>query len=143
MSFFNDQGELHDQQVSQDHGRSGCSAMGRGGRGGRGRSNIRWGIWGITQLQCGTLQAATQTSCHCGMSPDTIGVLWILLWKMPSSSTGTMDSNTSSPPRVRAYTNGSTQWIQQNIIRVGYLLIQFPPEMDENWWRYGGELVTK
>ena len=22
-------------------------------------------------------------------------------------------------------------------------LIQFPPEMDENWWRYGGELVTK
>ena len=22
-------------------------------------------------------------------------------------------------------------------------LIQFPPEMVENWWRYGGELVTK
>ena len=39
MSFFNDQGEPHDQQVSQDGGRSGRSAMGRGGRGGRGRSN--------------------------------------------------------------------------------------------------------
>ena len=23
------------------------------------------------------------------------------------------------------------------------LVIQFPPEMVENWWRYGGELVTK
>ena len=23
------------------------------------------------------------------------------------------------------------------------VLIQFPPEMVENWWRYGGELVTK
>ena len=22
-------------------------------------------------------------------------------------------------------------------------VIQFPPEMVENWWRYGGELVTK
>ena len=22
-------------------------------------------------------------------------------------------------------------------------MIQFPPEMVENWWRYGGELVTK
>ena len=22
-------------------------------------------------------------------------------------------------------------------------LIQFPPEMVENWWRYGGEFVTK
>ena len=22
-------------------------------------------------------------------------------------------------------------------------LIQFPPEMVENWWRYGGEHVTK
>ena len=22
-------------------------------------------------------------------------------------------------------------------------LIQFPPETAENWWRYGGELVTK
>ena len=28
MSFFNDQGEPHDQQVSQDGGRSGHSAMG-------------------------------------------------------------------------------------------------------------------
>ena len=23
------------------------------------------------------------------------------------------------------------------------ILIQFPPEMVENWWRYGGEVVTK
>ena len=23
------------------------------------------------------------------------------------------------------------------------IMIQFPPEMAENWWRYGGELVTK
>ena len=23
------------------------------------------------------------------------------------------------------------------------LVIQFPPEMAESWWRYGGELVTK
>ena len=22
-------------------------------------------------------------------------------------------------------------------------VIQVPPEMDENWWRYGGELMTK
>ena len=22
-------------------------------------------------------------------------------------------------------------------------MIQFPPEMDETWWRYGGKLVTK
>ena len=22
-------------------------------------------------------------------------------------------------------------------------VIQFPPEMVENWWRYGGEVVTK
>ena len=22
-------------------------------------------------------------------------------------------------------------------------MIQFPPKMVENWWRYGGELVTK
>ena len=22
-------------------------------------------------------------------------------------------------------------------------VIQFPPEMAENWWRYGGKLVTK
>ena len=39
MSFFNDQGEPHDQQVSQCHGHGGCSAMGRGGCGGRGRGN--------------------------------------------------------------------------------------------------------
>ena len=23
------------------------------------------------------------------------------------------------------------------------MMIQFPPEMVENWWRYGGEVVTK
>ena len=39
MSFFNDQGEPHDQQVSQDGGCSWRSAMGQGGRGGLGRSN--------------------------------------------------------------------------------------------------------
>ena len=22
-------------------------------------------------------------------------------------------------------------------------MIQFQPEMDENWWRYGGKLVTR
>ena len=26
---------------------------------------------------------------------------------------------------------------------VSHEVIQFPPEMVENWWRYGGELVTK
>ena len=39
MSFFNDQGEPHDQLVSQDGGCCGHSAMGRGGHGGRGRGN--------------------------------------------------------------------------------------------------------
>ena len=39
MSFFNDQGEPHDQHVSQSRGHSGRSAIGRGGRGGRGRGN--------------------------------------------------------------------------------------------------------
>ena len=39
MSFFNDQGEPHDQRVSQDGGHSGHSAMGREGCGGRGRYN--------------------------------------------------------------------------------------------------------
>ena len=34
---------------------------------------VKWGTWGTTQLQCGTLQAATRISCHCGMSPGTIG----------------------------------------------------------------------
>ena len=44
MSFFNDQGELHDQPVPQDGGCSGCGAMGRGGHRGRGRGNgSGWG----------------------------------------------------------------------------------------------------
>ena len=38
MSFFNDQGEPHDQQVSQGHGHDGRSTMGRGCHGGRGPS---------------------------------------------------------------------------------------------------------
>ena len=38
MSFFNDQGELHDQQVSQGRGHGGRSAVGQGGRGGHGCS---------------------------------------------------------------------------------------------------------
>ena len=44
MSFFNDQGEPHVQQVSQGLGHSGRSAMGLGGRGGHGRGN--GGGWG-------------------------------------------------------------------------------------------------
>ena len=47
MSFFNDQGEPHDQQVSQSHGHSGHSAMGRGGHGGHGCGN--GGGWGRGQ----------------------------------------------------------------------------------------------
>ena len=39
MSFFNEQGEAHGQQVSQGRGHGGHSAMGRGGRGGRGHGN--------------------------------------------------------------------------------------------------------
>ena len=39
MSFFNDQGEPHDQHVSQDGGHGGHSAMGQRGCGGRGRGN--------------------------------------------------------------------------------------------------------
>ena len=32
------------------------------------------------------------------------------------------------------------------VLQVGsydWVVIQFPPKMAENWWRYGGELVTK
>ena len=39
MSFFNDQGEPHDQPVPQDGGCSGHGAMGQGGHGGRGCDN--------------------------------------------------------------------------------------------------------
>ena len=39
ISFFNDQGEPHDQEVSQGRGHSGRSAVGRGGHGGRRRGN--------------------------------------------------------------------------------------------------------
>ena len=39
MSFFHDQGEPHDQQVSQGRGHGGYGAVGHGGRGGRGRGN--------------------------------------------------------------------------------------------------------
>ena len=39
LSFFNDQGEPHEQQVSQGCGHGGCSAIGRGGRGGCGCGN--------------------------------------------------------------------------------------------------------
>ena len=39
-------------------------------------------------------------------------------------------------------------WIQSeynlsDMLSKHWELIQFPPKMDENWWRYGGELVTK
>ena len=39
MSFFNDQGEPHDQQVSQGRGHGAHSAVGQGGHGGRGCGN--------------------------------------------------------------------------------------------------------
>ena len=39
MIFFNDQGEPHEQQVSQGCGHGRHSAVGRGGHGGRGRGN--------------------------------------------------------------------------------------------------------
>ena len=44
MSFFNDQGEPHDQQVSQGCGHGGHSAVGQGGHGGHGHGN--GGGWG-------------------------------------------------------------------------------------------------
>ena len=47
------------------------------------------------------------------------------LWKMPSFFMGTTDSNTSSPPWARAYTNGSTRWIPLKIIHAGYLSQQY------------------
>ena len=44
LSFFNDQGEPHEQRVSQGRGHGGHNAGGRGGRGGHGHSNGgRWG----------------------------------------------------------------------------------------------------
>ena len=44
FSFFNDQGELHEQQVSEGCGHGRCSAVGQGGHGGCGCGN--GGGWG-------------------------------------------------------------------------------------------------
>ena len=44
LSYFNDQGEPHEQRISQGHGHGRCSGGGQGGCGGRGCGN--GGGWG-------------------------------------------------------------------------------------------------
>ena len=83
---------------------------------------------------------------------------WTCPFKSPTSSTlcfgeptlGKLNQETDSYMTKHMTKNGE-HFYGENFIHdfpklwkhIKEDMIQFPPEMVENWWRYGGELVTK